>query len=77
MNEYIYIYIYICVRVFLFAHSFPCQTNKKNLNIRLGQETRLSSSDAFLTKKQHDYKCDIDFIQQFIKEEFNINTLMF
>ncbi len=38
---------------------------------------RLSSSDAFLTKKQHDYKCDIDFIQQFIKEVFNINTLTF
>ncbi len=24
----------------------------------------------FYTKKQHDYKCDIDFIQQFNKEEF-------
>ncbi len=34
--------------MFLFAHSFPCQTNKKKLNIRSGQEMRLSSSDAFL-----------------------------
>ncbi len=27
-------------------------------------------TDFFFTKKQHDYKCDIDFIQQFNKEEF-------
>ncbi len=30
----------------------------------------------FHTKKQHDYKCDIDFIEQFNKE-FNMNTLTF
>ncbi len=29
------------------------------------------------TKKQHGYKCDIDFVQKFIKEEFNMNTLTF
>ncbi len=27
----------------------------------------------FSTKKQHGYKCDIDFVQKFVKEEFNIN----
>ncbi len=42
------IYVYMCAFVFLFAHIFPCQTNKKNLNIRSGQEVRLSSSDAFI-----------------------------
>ncbi len=31
----------------------------------------------FSTKKQHDYKYDIDFIQQFNKEEFNINIITF
>ncbi len=31
----------MCACVFLFVHSFPCQTNKKNQNIRSGQEMRL------------------------------------
>ncbi len=34
-------------------------------------------TDVFSTKKQHDYKRDIDFIQQFNKQEFNIKTLTF
>ncbi len=32
--------VYMCACVFLFAHSFPCQTNTKNKIISSGQEMR-------------------------------------
>ncbi len=31
----------------------------------------------FLSKSQHDYKCDIDVMQQFKKQEVNIKRLTF
>ncbi len=31
----------------------------------------------FFSKNQHDYKCGIDFIEQFSKQEVNIKRLRF
>ncbi len=34
-------------------------------------------SAIFFSQKPHDYKCDIDFMQKFNKQEVDIKRLMF
>ncbi len=36
-----------------------------------------TKSDVFFSKSKHNYKCDIDFIQQFNKQEVNMKRLTF